>query len=684
MITNARRYLAAGLCVLPAGTNKAPAVPSWARYQKETLHPDEIGDHFTDKTHGIGFVCGAVSGGLEVADLDAKNDPAGTLNARSEAAIKEAAPGLWERLVIEATPSGGRHLYFRSGATEGNLKLARRHGDGGRLDVLAETRGEGGFIVAAPTPGYLLLQGSLEAIPLLTDDEREDLLSALRSLDEMPEVKREHPATHHKGSELSPIDDFDARGDALELLRRHGWHVGPVRGDGSQLLRRPGKKAGWSATWNHGGKGRLCVFSSSTPFALAPSTYSPAGIYGVLECGGDFVKASAELRRLNFGGERPKANDQHTTQGSAEAKPPLSVALLDLSAPSDETRAADNLLGNGFLRRDQTGVIVGPTGIGKSSLTMQAALCWGIGRAVFGIRPQAPLRVLIVQSENDDADLAEMRDGILAALDFSPTDKEMARENIRVLRSFSFGAAWLVEIAPEVEQHRPDLLIVDPLFAFAGVDLAKDQPGLSHFLRGLVLPFTIKHRLGVLLVHHTNKPPTSAKDRSVQQAGDFAYSGSGHNELANFPRFVAVLRSLGSRSVFELRLGKRWKRAGIVDDQGNPIDRVLIKHADRGISWENATETDLRESIEESAKQGGARKSTVDETAKIAEAFFAIAKDNAAPLAKLANRLKTSERTLRRRFGDARVLINGDDVLTLNLSTVRLIETPESVCTEAA
>jgi hypothetical protein len=355
-----------------------------------------------------------------------------------------------------------------------------------------------------------------------------------------------------------------------------------------------------------------------------------------------------------------------------------SVALLELVAPSCDTRAKMNLLGNGFLRRGQCGTINGPTGIGKSSLTMQAALCWGVGRDSFGFRPQGPLRVLIVQAENDDTDLVEMRDGILAALNFSDSERALALENVRVLRSFSSGPKWLAEITPEVEKHRPDLLIVDPLFAFAGVDVAKDQPGLSRFLRELNLPFMIKHNLGIIYVHHVNKPP-AGKDRTGWQGSDYAYSGSGHNELANFPRFVIVLRSLGSRSVFELRLGKRWKRAGIADAAGNPVDRILVKHAEHGIFWEPATETDLRDSIEQDTQQGAAAKSGPGDTEKLAAAFFAIQKDGVASLEKLAKRLKTSERTVRRRFGDTRILRVGDEVFALDQSTIRLVEPTDSV-----
>ena len=116
----ALQYLASGLCVVPAQKDKRPALSAWTSYQKHLPITDELDEWFAGaKPHGIGIICGAVSGGLEVLDLDAKHDPAGDLNARAEAAVREFAPGVWERCVIETTPSGGLHLYFRSTATEG-------------------------------------------------------------------------------------------------------------------------------------------------------------------------------------------------------------------------------------------------------------------------------------------------------------------------------------------------------------------------------------------------------------------------------------------------------------------------------------------------------------------------------------------------------------------------------------
>ena len=68
-------------------------------------------------------------------------------------------------------------------------------------------------------------------------------------------------------------------------------------------------------------------------------------------------------------------------------------------------------------------MIVGQSGIGKSSFAMQMAINWALGKATFGIAPECPLRSLIVQAENDRGDIAEMLQGkVLTGLGIKSTD----------------------------------------------------------------------------------------------------------------------------------------------------------------------------------------------------------------------------------------------------------------------
>ena len=332
-------------------------------------------------------------------------------------------------------------------------------------------------------------------------------------------------------------------------------------------------------------------------------------------------------------------------------------SIMELTATDDERRLA-NLLGDGFLRRKQGLLFPGPTGIGKSSSAMQAAICWAIAEPFFGIKSQGPLASLIVQAENDDIDLVEMRDGICAGLNLNPVQRDIVARRVHILTAHERGAALFRRLDPEITRLKIDLLIIDPLFAYME-GAVKDQEDASAFLRGIVQPFLVRHNIAAFVLHHTNKPP-SGREKSIWQAGDFAYSGSGSIEFANWARAVIVLRSIGKPDVFELLLPKRGKRAGIADPEGNPITSLFVRHArDKGaIYWELAS---ADESHVDEADQ---------EAARIVREFCSLDNGDGVDLARLAKRLKCSARTLRRRFDDQGELSGGDETLILRNGTV--------------
>jgi hypothetical protein len=257
----------------------------------------------------------------------------------------------------------------------------------------------------------------------------------------------------------------------------------------------------------------------------------------------------------------------------------------------DETHA-EELIRHRFLCKGGGMLLAAPSGIGKSTFALQMLLCFAAGRECIGFTPARKLRALYLQAENDDADLRELRDGILAGLQFSTTERETALTSVHFATVDDLcGEAFIREaVAPLCESVKPDLLVIDPLLSFIGGDISK-QEVVSPWLRNCLNPVLHRQNVGCVLIHHTNKPP-SGKEKSTWQAGDFAYSGSGSSELANWPRAVVAIRSLGSHSVFELRLGKRGQRAHWRNPDGTPSFARHIAHATDGIFWRMAEPTE--------------------------------------------------------------------------------------------
>jgi hypothetical protein len=184
------------------------------------------------------------------------------------------------------------------------------------------------------------------------------------------------------------------------------------------------------------------------------------------------------------------------------------------------------LLGKRWLCRNGGLLLAAPTGIGKTTFVQQGAIVWSLGRAYFGIQPSGKLRVLIIQAENDDGDIAEIRDGIFRGLDLCKQEQASACAAIQVVCESSATAGNFVALVERlVAEHKPDLLVIDPLFAYLG-DAVNEHKAVSAFLRNGLNPILREHGCGLILVHHSNKP-TTGKEKPDWRAGDFAYLGAG-------------------------------------------------------------------------------------------------------------------------------------------------------------
>jgi hypothetical protein len=235
----------------------------------------------------------------------------------------------------------------------------------------------------------------------------------------------------------------------------------------------------------------------------------------------------------------------------------------------------DELIRSRFLCRKGGALLCGPTGIGKSSLGMQLSIQWALGSAIFGIQPKRPLTSLLVQAENDDGDLAEMRDGVIRGLKLRREDAKRACNNVTVLREDEHtGMAFCNEVLrPLLIEHKPDLLWIDPALSYLGGDM-NSQKDVGGFLRNGLNPLLREFNCGCVVVHHVNKP-TGGNAKPDWSANDFAYLGAGSAEWANWARAVLALRTIRSQTVFQLQAGKRGSRLGWKNENG---ERLLFKH----------------------------------------------------------------------------------------------------------
>ena len=244
----------------------------------------------------------------------------------------------------------------------------------------------------------------------------------------------------------------------------------------------------------------------------------------------------------------------------------------------DPANDPDNLIGNRWLTRGSSMIVSGGTGIGKSSLMMQIVIRWALGLDFFGITPVRPLKIGVVQAENDKGDLAEAFQGVAKGL--STTTEDMKRLQAQLefrTESVRTGDSFLAYARRFIHRSKLDVIVADPLFSYFGGDLS-DQGEVSVFLRNKLQPILHETKVVWIWMHHISKP--QRKDGEPLTTMELAHAGFGSSELANWAREIAVLHEVGQSKPrrFQLAFCKRGSRL--------PATSINLQHAASGIKWE--------------------------------------------------------------------------------------------------
>ena len=261
--------LHAGLSPIPVDTTTKRPKVTWKTYQEapaEALIAQGWG------TENIGVVCGSVSGRLICLDIE------GAFDQATEAAEALSAAGMsecfaaWCDGYLESTPSGGRHVLVRlegDGPIEGNRKLVSDTTG----KTLIETRGEGGYVIVAPSrngeTGWNLLRGGFETIAYATLAEWEAVVGALITLDHPrpPTPTVESRSTPSLPPMLRGEGWVDAALTSLPQLRTvlssHGWEPDGSFDSYGEHWTRPGKDIRLGCSASISNNDRLFVHSTN-------------------------------------------------------------------------------------------------------------------------------------------------------------------------------------------------------------------------------------------------------------------------------------------------------------------------------------------------------------------------------------------------------------------------------------
>lgn len=495
---------------IPVTTEKTPLV-KWSKYRDKLPTNEEIPRWFR-RDNAIAVVTGSV----QCIDFDEKYSP-GIFEKFCKRCKENMVDVLRHGLLCQKTPSGGYHLIFISEPNEKNQKLAVAENG----NVAIETRASGGYFLISPSKGYQIISGSIDHIPTITIEERDELFSIARSFNCSHKEKQVYDTSIEK-----PGDDYDNNADIPELLRLHGWtHVN------GNNWRRPNKTTGISATWNHI-PNRLFVFSSSTQFEPNVA-YRPWHIYAILKCNGDFRKAAAELSQMGYGsngrtmsttysevsaklGQIAKKDGQMVGDGDHVNLPPILKYTEAIKKP--ECNVIPDEVICGVLHRGCKMILSAPSKARKSWTMLELGLSVAGGQYWMGIET-IPTPVLYIDFEFLYGLFSERRNKIIMAK-YGNMDIELPFYEL-VLRGYD---ASFFEIKKHIEsfckENEIGLIIVDPIYKLADdfdENKAKDVAKLLREFEKLASSLNV----AIAFAHHFAKGNSSEKG-SIDRA-----SGSG-------------------------------------------------------------------------------------------------------------------------------------------------------------
>ena len=312
LIHYAQQYKDLGLSVYPVDVYKH-SIGSWKEFQERIMTDEEIKKAFAkQKAAGIAIICGKISGGLEVLDIDSKYDLEGDLFEQFVIKIDQANPNLITKLPVSSTKNNGYHFLYRTNNPCNYELLAKRNPTNeekaidphSKSKTLIECLGSGRYSIEFPTEGYGFLQHDLTCIPFISESEKELIKKVARSFDQYKELKvvyRDRIIPYHSNAQ-SPLDDYNTKvtvQEIIDLFVYHNWSIVAQTRERTSF-KRPG-------TPNHPISGNLhhatlvfIVYSPHTDFEPG-QPYSPAAVFAFLECNKDFRLAAKRLLQMGYG-----------------------------------------------------------------------------------------------------------------------------------------------------------------------------------------------------------------------------------------------------------------------------------------------------------------------------------------------------------------------------------------------
>lgn len=557
-------YAANGWPVFPCAPNsKAPLV-------KHGLHaastdPDIIREWWSKNPNAMIGVPTGDGIGLWVLDIDQSD----TVDGGAVLADLESKNSKLPPTIISHTPTGGRHLLFK---TQPGIEVRNR----GRFAVGLDVRGNGGYIVA---PGSIKSDGTFYEWGDTTAEEPALAPEWLLDLVTKKHEPKNEPAKDYKtGSNDFYVDaaisnilsDLEStpKGGRNNALNDASFSMGQFvaskaipeseaisaleaiarKWDRFSSLSQPTIKRGLSAGQEH-------------PRDIPESDFDPEEVNADLTRQGSLLAA-----QLLSNPSSPTAGA--TIEAVTDAPPLVKATPFEWINPKDLPRR-EFVYGKHLIRK-YVSVTVSPGGLGKTSLTITESLAMTANRSLLGVKPDRPLNVWLFNAE-DPRDEMERR--VMAAATYfklKPKDfisrlfLDIGREQDLVVAREDKRAGLVIQVPvveaviEQINLNKIDVMIIDPFVSTHAV--SENDNNAIDAVAKLWSKIADQTNSAIEIVHHVKKVEgrdiTTDDARGASSLLSAARSARALNRMSDKEATSAGLKSEDRFSIFSIGYGK--------------------------------------------------------------------------------------------------------------------------------
>lgn len=495
---------------------KHPAPKSWSVFQEKCADEYTLEMWFNGryKDYNLGVVTGKVSGNIFAVDVDTNEGKLGNDSLMDLCMANDDLPETLEQL----TGGGGRHYLFK--APQDKTIITGKNTLGSGID----TRGEGGFIVVAPSNHK---SGNKYKITHHSDMEHSpdwlvNMLDApLYTTDTMQNGETNMWGEHIDGREgymvkliLGTIRSWWGQKGILptvDQLVEESWPIyeRKVRARGETL---------------DNDKRGLDLFKRRSKYQLYRASKNELKILHNVEAGSE--KHLEKIRNpLN------QVSEEGSVLVAPDATPPLLITDWGMHRYSGKAPEQEWLIDN-ILPKRVPGLIAAIGGLGKSYILLDLCLKVAGGdqtmhtETAFGGNVSHNGKVVFFGAEDSASSIHRRIEGIS-----NPTLRDRAENNLFIVPmpdaggtnafigqyqgQYSFTAFYQNIKKQLLEFGEVALVVIDPLQAFAHADINTD-PAAAQYWWSLMSELCVAINGNVLVAHHMRKDGTFAIKKSMQ------------------------------------------------------------------------------------------------------------------------------------------------------------------------